>query len=124
MGLKRQQRCSYREPQINTIILIKEDLPRGTWKIGKIIDLPVSYDGQIRSAKIMLPSKRLIIRTINFVYPLECDEISSDKDFDRSEVKEVANRNNEQSNNNIRLTRRAASEARNRIRQWTSDNSI
>ena len=78
--------------------MIKEDLPRGTWKIGKIIDLPVSYDGQIRSAKIMLPSKRLIIRTINFVYPLECDEISSDKDFDRSEVKEVANRNNEQSN--------------------------
>ena len=53
------------------MVLIKDNLPRGSWKISKIIALNEGNDGQIRSAKIMLPNGKATIRAINHLYPLE-----------------------------------------------------
>ena len=40
-------------------------------KIGKIVKLNMGRDNEIRSAKILLPSRVLITRPLNLVYPLE-----------------------------------------------------
>ncbi|XP_053392224.1 uncharacterized protein LOC128554915 [Mercenaria mercenaria] len=58
-------------PFIGEVVLIKEDLPRGCWKYGKIIDLPKSFDGKIRSAKVMVSSGRIVNRPLNLLFPLE-----------------------------------------------------
>ncbi|XP_020914628.1 uncharacterized protein LOC110252203 [Exaiptasia diaphana] len=66
-------------PQINVndAVLIHDSLPRGSWRLGMVNELITSKDGQIRSAKVTLPSKNILTRPINLLYPLEC---SSEKD--------------------------------------------
>ena len=61
---------------------IKENLPRGAWKLGKIIKLIESEDGEIRAATLLLPTRSTVNRPINLLYPLETapvsDELNSD----------------------------------------------
>ncbi|VDI59007.1 Hypothetical predicted protein [Mytilus galloprovincialis] len=61
--------------KVGDIVLIKENLPRGSWKIGRICQLVVSRDGQIRSGKVMLPNKKTLNRALNMLYPIECEEL-------------------------------------------------
>ena len=69
----RQGRVTASEfPNIGDVVLIKEDLPRGTWKMGKIQKLVPSDDGEIFSAQVLLPSKKLLNRRINLLYRIEC----------------------------------------------------
>ena len=49
-------------------------MPQGTWRIGKIIKLVPSKDGETRAAKIQLPSKKILSRTLDMLYPLECTD--------------------------------------------------
>ncbi|XP_053385862.1 uncharacterized protein LOC128550600 [Mercenaria mercenaria] len=62
---------SAKTPFIGEGVLIKEDLSRGCWKYGKIIDLPKSFDGDIRFAKVMVSSGRIVNRPLNLLFPLE-----------------------------------------------------
>ena len=59
-------------PSIGDVVLIKDDLPRGKWRIGKIHELIKSRDGEARSAKVLLPSQKLMGRPLNLLFPLEC----------------------------------------------------
>ena len=52
-------------------MLIKDDLSRGCWRLGKLLSLVTSRDGQIRSAKVSLCSGRVIARPLNLLYPVE-----------------------------------------------------
>ena len=52
---------------------LKEDLPRGSWKLGKIVELVTSNDGNIRAAKVLLSTKNVVNRSLNLLYPLECE---------------------------------------------------
>ena len=54
------------------IVLIKDDLPRGSWRIGRIVDLVKSADGEIRSAKVLLPTRKVLGRPLKLLYPIEC----------------------------------------------------
>ena len=69
-------------PKIGQIVHIKENLPRGAWKLGKIIKLIESEDGEIRAATLLLPTRSTVNRPINLLYPLETapvsDELNSD----------------------------------------------
>jgi hypothetical protein len=56
-------------PFVGDVIHIEEDFPRACWKLGKIIELPTSFDGEIRSAKIRLSSGQVIGRLLNLLYP-------------------------------------------------------
>ena len=56
------------------VVLIKDDLPRGCWRLGKIISLVSSLDGRIWSAKVSLCSGRVITRPLNLLYPVEASE--------------------------------------------------
>ena len=60
--------------KVGHVVLIKDDMPRGCWRVGKITELIGSGDGNIRSAKILLPTRKLINRPLNLLYPIECSE--------------------------------------------------
>ena len=68
---KRKKSSVNAQPTIGRVVLIKEDMPRGVWKMGKIIKITQSADGQIRSAEMILATGRKLIRPINLLYPLE-----------------------------------------------------
>ena len=59
-------------PHIGDVVLIIENMRRGSWKLGKIIDLIIGSDGQVRSAKVRLASKTILHRALNQLCPLEC----------------------------------------------------
>ena len=100
-------------------MLIKDDTPRGCWKIGRVCQLTVSQDGQIRSGKVMLPNKKTLNRPLNLLYPIECvqgcDTNDADtNDVDRHDIKNDTN-SAEQS---VRPKRRAAERAKERMKDW------
>ena len=49
---------------VGDVVLIKDNLPRGTWRIGRTKELIVSRDEQIRSAKVLLLSNKTTGRPI------------------------------------------------------------
>lgn len=54
------------------IVLIRNSLkPRPFWHMGKVVDLIIGDDGCIRSAKVQGPDKRIVLYSINYLYPLE-----------------------------------------------------
>ncbi|KHJ93252.1 integrase core domain protein [Oesophagostomum dentatum] len=89
LGLRESQKIELKQkrhirrtcPEIGEIVLIGEDiLPRGCWSYGKITNVITSNDGLIRSAKVILPNRKIIHRPLNKIYPLEirsCDESES-----------------------------------------------
>ena len=69
--LKSKHKQSHFSPGEGDVVLVKEDIPRGSWRLGKVIRLVSSRDGCIRSAKLPLPSGRIIGRPLNLLYPVE-----------------------------------------------------
>jgi hypothetical protein len=63
---------------VGTVVLIKEPLPRGMWKLGKITSLKLSHDGKMRSAEVKLSTGRSVQRPLRLLYPVEvpCDNAS------------------------------------------------
>ena len=59
-------------------MLLKENLSRGAWRLGKIIKLIESEDGQIRVATLLLPTRNTVNRPINLLYPLEITPVSDE----------------------------------------------
>ena len=60
--------------KVGHIVLIKDNLLRGFWRIGRITELISSRDQHIRTAKVLLPSKTIIGRPLNLFYPIEFSE--------------------------------------------------
>ena len=63
---------------MNDIVIVKDDTPRGSWKLAKIVQLNMSRDGLVRSAVVQLGSGRNLVRPLCLLYPLECSDNSSD----------------------------------------------
>ena len=59
------------EPAIGDIVVIKDDTSCRCWKIGKIVDLFKSRDGQTRSARVRLSPAKVLNRSSNLLYPTE-----------------------------------------------------
>ena len=66
-------------PSKGDIVLLKDNLPRGSWKLGKIEALITSQDEEVRAATVRTSSGKLLNRALNFLYPLECSELSGEK---------------------------------------------
>ena len=56
---------------IGDVVSLKEDVPRGCWRLGKVTRLVPSLDGNVRSAEILLSSGRTVRRPLNLLYPVE-----------------------------------------------------
>ncbi|XP_065899351.1 uncharacterized protein [Dysidea avara] len=107
-----QVRNTFKEkPQIGDVVLIKESLPRGQWKVGRICKLIKGRDDAIRSAEVMLPTRRYLHRALKLLYPIECPDNHSVED---NRVTEPEKDNIE--NTNLRPIRQAALRARQKLR--------
>lgn len=58
-------------PKLGSIMQIKENVPRRSWKIAKIVELTPNSDASVIAAKILLPN--IVNRPLYFLYPLECE---------------------------------------------------
>ena len=64
---------SKQEPWVGDVVQIQENTTRGSWKIGRIMELIKSRDGEERAAKVLLPSRNIQQRSLCQLFPLECD---------------------------------------------------
>ncbi|XP_064470062.1 uncharacterized protein LOC135384806 [Ornithodoros turicata] len=61
--------------QTDTLVLLKEDrVPRGLWKICRIVKTFPGRDGHVRSCVVQLPTGGTLRRAIQHLFPLEIQE--------------------------------------------------
>ena len=59
------------QPTVGEVVLLKENAPKGTWKLAVITELIPSEDGNIRSARVHTQSGHISHRAIHMLYALE-----------------------------------------------------
>ena len=105
--------------KVGDVVLIKDELPRGSWRMGKIQELVQSGDLQIRSAKILLPSGKMIGRPFKLLYPIECPEnIISSEENKKTDSEKLVKPGKQDIK---RLKRRAAIRALDKIKSNLTD---
>ena len=72
MSLKGPKKLSHNAPQVGDVVLIKENLPRGRWRVGVIRQLIRGKDQMIRSARVLVSPNRYLHRALSLLYPIEC----------------------------------------------------
>ena len=72
--LKSHRVQSHAYPSVGDIVLIKEDIPRGQWKMGKLIKLQNSQDGKVQSAEVQTSSGKVLRRPLNLLFPVEVSQ--------------------------------------------------
>ena len=65
-------------PSKGDIVQIEANVPRGSWKTGKIIELLPNSEGKMRAAKVLLVTKGTVNRPLNLLYLIECESIVND----------------------------------------------
>ena len=109
-------------------MLLKDNVPRGSWKLARIVELISSKDGKVRSARVMLPTKRILSRPLSLLCPLETygtrvenTDVNFEGDnlchIDRHTESEHTKEESENNNTLKWLPRQAAQGARLRLRQ-------
>lgn len=115
-SLKTGKRHSHFSPTEGDVVLIKDEIPRGCWRLGRVIKLVSSSDESIRSAKIRLPSGRVLGRPLNLLFPIE---VSGSKRCTSEERKTFLKIKNEEQR--LLPARKAAKEAKEKIKQCLRD---
>ena len=105
-----------------------DNLPRSSWKFGKIVRLIISRDSKIRSAEVQLPGHSIITRSISHLYPMELPE-KADKSvegLDETDVREksVSEQNTIEpvEDRRSKQPRKASIQARKAIQTYLNDN--
>ena len=70
LSLRERSQINLKSPRVEAkeilskgdIVQIKANVPRGSWKIGKIIKLLPNTEGKLTAAKILLPTKSTVNR--------------------------------------------------------------
>lgn len=66
---KTPRMCVKTAPNVNDVVLIEdENMPRGMWKMGLIVENIQSNDGMIRSAKVRIHNNHILKRPISALY--------------------------------------------------------
>ena len=61
--------------KVGDVVLLYEDKqPKHMWKMGRIEETFMGRDGKISSCAIRLPSRLVLRRPVQLIYPLEVDE--------------------------------------------------
>ena len=102
------------EPRVGSVVLLKEDLPRGVWKMRKITELMSSSDGKFWAAKVLLPTKKVLKRPQNLLYPLECGSV---QEIERAQDGEQLKETVDVTSTTLRPARAAATRAQKQIQR-------
>ena len=88
-------------PKVGEVVLIKDSLPQGQWRVGKISKLIKGRDERIRSAKVTITLHKVLHRVLNMLYPLECND-PSDSEVDKpTAISKTENDNGRDEDNNM-----------------------
>jgi hypothetical protein len=62
-------------PEIDDVVLIEEEelVPRGSWRLGRIVEVKESSDGKIRQASVKVGNGNILNRSPSHLYPLEAN---------------------------------------------------
>ncbi|PIO62972.1 hypothetical protein TELCIR_15448 [Teladorsagia circumcincta] len=70
-----------KQPQPDDVVLIADtNLPRNSWKIGRITSVTTNMDGAVREAHLIMPNRRTTKRPINQLIPLELNDPPQERD--------------------------------------------
>ena len=136
-ALRERQKSTKNEvsrPSVGDVVLMKDEGPRITWRLARIIELVASADGKIRTANLKTADGKIFRRATCQLYPLEIesnvDEISADDTKILAPVPvETINQTNRTPNSNRPLGARPSGSGGNirrseRIRIKNSNNPI
>jgi len=70
-NIKQNRIKSPHTASVGDIVLVKDEMPRGCWRLGKIIDLITSADGLIRSSKVCVSTGRVLCRPLSLLISIE-----------------------------------------------------
>ncbi|XP_070552477.1 uncharacterized protein [Ptychodera flava] len=107
------------QPKTGDVVIVKDNLPRGSWNLGKVHDLIQSRDAECQAARVILPSRKCINRRVNLLYPIECPETLTQEDCDVQTVQADETKSTKLGIRR-RPSRRAAIEANKRLAQQLS----
>lgn len=54
-----------------TLLVVESGTPRGMWKLATVKEIKGSSDGRLRSVELELPYKKINVKPVNLLYPLE-----------------------------------------------------
>ena len=105
---------------------LKENLPSAESKLGKIIKLIESEDGEIRAATLFLPTKNTVNRPINLLYPLKTAPVSDELNSDFLPHEQIHQKENSVNVKQVleRSKRQAARIARDKLKEMFSDETF
>ena len=95
---------------------------RGAWRMGRIKELIKSGDGQVRSARILLPNNKVIGRPINLLFPTECPTTDEAGEMTLSCDGENTSKQGGEKTELVKPKRKAAMKAEQRIKEQLRDN--
>lgn len=129
LSLRERSQIKLKEPRVKSpykasvgdVILIKDNLPRGAWRMGRIKELIKSRDGQIRSAKVLLPNNKTIGRPINLLFPIECPLTDAQEMIQSSNGENTSEQGGDKTDF-VKPKRNAARKAEQRIKEQLRDN--
>ena len=120
----------------DVVIVHDENLPRGLWRLGKVEELMVGTDGNVRSVALRISKKGanplIIRRPIKRLYPLELSEqerldqehsdsvVAVPDDTDATAQAQPEDRS-VKNTTEIRPRRQAFLQARDTVRSWCED---
>ena len=119
-------------PRVGEVILIKDNLPCGRWKVGKILELIMGRDERVRSAKLLVAPHRYLHWPLSLLYPLECPDSGSNSNSDNqlsnqsAETEENDFGDDENAYGDLFTThprRKATVVARKKIKNWLAPDS-
>ena len=102
-----QRAVSDTDPELGMTVLLKDNLPRGMWRMGLIKKLISSKDGKIRSVEVRLSNGNVVLRPLKLLCPLERSSnlIEDDETSCRDDQRKNSSNDAE---SNLRPTRKAA----------------
>ena len=98
LSLRERQQIKLKQPRVQSsftanigdVVLIKDDLPRRSWRLGRIQELIKSRDGHIRSARVCLPTGKIIGRPLSLLFHMECQNKETNMDSRRQDTHQAA----------------------------------
>ena len=106
---------SFQEPRVGDIVQVKENSSRGTRRVGHITEL-ISQDQIEREARVQLPTRDNIQRSIYHPFPLECNMSYTQDEIVRKRAQQRNTDNANETQTKVqKLKRRTAMEARYKI---------